>query len=79
MGPGVAGALRRRAGEQLNEEAVSKGPVELGEVAVTDAYGLDAESLADVQFIAYSEEEYQTVCSVVSDVTGEDCSLVAAH
>jgi len=43
MGSGVAGALRRAAGEGLNDEAVSKGPVELGEVAVTDAYDLDAE------------------------------------
>ena len=43
MGSGVAGALRRAAGEALNEAAVALGPVELGEVAVTDAYGLDAE------------------------------------
>lgn len=43
MGSGVAGALRRNAGEELNEEAMSNGPVELGEVAVTDAYELDAQ------------------------------------
>jgi O-acetyl-ADP-ribose deacetylase (regulator of RNase III) len=42
MGSGVAGALRRGAGREINEEAVSKGPVDLGEVAVTDAYDLDA-------------------------------------
>ncbi len=45
MGSGVAGALRRTAGQELNEEAMSKGPVELGETAVTDAYDLDAESV----------------------------------
>ncbi len=43
MGSGVAGALRRGAGKGLNREAVEKGPVDLGEVAVTDAYDLDAE------------------------------------
>ncbi len=43
MGSGVAGALRRGAGPEINDEAVSKGPVDLGEVAVTDAYDLDAE------------------------------------
>ncbi len=43
MGSGVAGALRRAAGRELDEEAVSKGPVDLGEVAVTDAFGLNAE------------------------------------
>jgi len=43
MGSGVAGALRRAAGGPINDEATSKGPVDLGEVAVTDAYDLDAE------------------------------------
>lgn len=43
MGSGVAGALRRGAEGRINEEAVSKGPVDLGAVAVTDAYELDAE------------------------------------
>jgi len=43
MGSGVAGALRRGAGGSINNEATAKGPVELGEVVVTDAYDLDAE------------------------------------
>ncbi|MDZ7700737.1 MAG: macro domain-containing protein [Halobacteriales archaeon] len=43
MGSGVAGALRRGANGPINQEVVSKGPVELGGVAVTDAYDLDAE------------------------------------
>ncbi|WP_290818679.1 macro domain-containing protein [Halovivax sp.] len=43
MGSGVAGALRRGAGEEIDEEATEKGPVDLGEVAVTDPYDLDAE------------------------------------
>jgi len=43
MGSGVAGALRRTAGPEINEAAMEKGPVDLGEVAVTDAYDLDAE------------------------------------
>jgi O-acetyl-ADP-ribose deacetylase (regulator of RNase III) len=43
MGSGVAGALKEAAGSGLPKEAASKGPVELGAVAVTDAYALDAE------------------------------------
>ncbi|WP_455448383.1 macro domain-containing protein [Natrinema thermotolerans] len=43
MGSGVAGALRRGAGEEINEAAMAKGPVDLGAVAVTDAYDLDAD------------------------------------
>ncbi|SFS56479.1 macro domain-containing protein [Halostagnicola kamekurae] len=43
MGSGVAGALRRGGGEELNQEAKANGPVDLGDAAVTDAYDLDAE------------------------------------
>ena len=43
MGSGVAGALRRAAGSELNEAATAAGPVDLGAVAVTDAFDLDAE------------------------------------
>jgi O-acetyl-ADP-ribose deacetylase (regulator of RNase III) len=141
MGSGVAGALRRGAGEELNEAAVAKGPVDLGAVAVTDAYDLDADyvihaaamphygdgrataesirdatrnalaaadergcsslvvpalgcgvagfdldegarivcetidayeptSLADVRFIAYADDEYETIRRVASEVRG---------
>jgi O-acetyl-ADP-ribose deacetylase (regulator of RNase III) len=43
MGSGVAGALRRKADGPINEAAMEQGPVDLGEVAVTDAFELDAE------------------------------------
>jgi len=43
MGSGVAGALRRAVNGPLNEKVMSKGPVDLSDVAVTETYGLDAE------------------------------------
>ncbi len=43
MGSGVAGALRRAGGKQLNQDAMRKGPVDLGDAAVTDAHDLDAD------------------------------------
>jgi len=43
MGSGVAGALRRGAEGPINEAAVSKGPIDLGAAAVTDAYALEAD------------------------------------
>jgi len=43
MGSGVAGALRRNANGPIDEAAVEQGPVDLGDVAVTDAFDLDAE------------------------------------
>ncbi|WP_138007927.1 macro domain-containing protein [Halalkalirubrum salinum] len=43
MGSGVAGALRREANGPINEAAMAKGPIDLGESAVTDAFDLDAD------------------------------------
>ncbi|SEK49758.1 macro domain-containing protein [Haloferax larsenii] len=43
MGSGVAGALRRGGGDELNQAAMAKGPIDLGDVAVTDAFALDAD------------------------------------
>jgi len=43
MGSGVAGALKRAAGSGIDDEAVAKGPVDLGGVATTDAYQLEAD------------------------------------
>lgn len=35
MGAGVAGAIKRAGGEEIEEEAVAQGPVSVGEVVVT--------------------------------------------
>ncbi|MFB6132322.1 MAG: macro domain-containing protein [Halanaeroarchaeum sp.] len=45
MGSGVAGALRRGAEGPINEAAMEKGPIDLGTVAVTDAFELDVDSV----------------------------------
>jgi len=37
MGAGVAGAIKRKGGEQIEIEAVSKGPIEVGEAVITAA------------------------------------------
>jgi O-acetyl-ADP-ribose deacetylase (regulator of RNase III) len=37
MGSGVAGAIKRRGGEEIEKEAVSKGPVEIGQAVETTA------------------------------------------
>jgi hypothetical protein len=43
IGSGVAGSLRRAAAGPINDAATSQGPVDPGEVAVTDAFELDAD------------------------------------
>lgn len=43
MGTGVAGALREKGGEKLNEAAILESPAKVGSCVVTDAFNLDAE------------------------------------
>jgi len=42
MGGGVAGAIKRKGGKEIEEEAISKGPIEVGEAVVTNAGRLKA-------------------------------------
>jgi O-acetyl-ADP-ribose deacetylase (regulator of RNase III) len=42
MGSGVAGAIKRKGGDEIEQEAMSKGPVEIGEAVVTTAGKLKA-------------------------------------
>ncbi len=42
MGAGVAGAIKKRGGEQIEREAVSQGPVEIGDVVLTPGGALKA-------------------------------------
>src|SRR5205814_4191606 len=42
MGAGVAGALKRAGGLEIEREAVAKGPVEIGEAVVTSGGALPA-------------------------------------
>ena len=76
MGSGVAGALRRAAGEELNEAAMAEGPIDLGEVAVTDAYDLDAEYVIHVAAMPHYGDGQATAESV-RDATRN--SLAAAE
>lgn len=69
MGSGVAGALRRGAGGPINEEAVSKGPIDLGEVAVTDAYGLDAECVIHAAAMPHYGDGKATIDSIRAATT----------
>ena len=42
MGGGVAGAIKNAGGEIINQEAINKGPIHLGEAVVTNAGSLKA-------------------------------------
>ncbi|TQQ79843.1 Appr-1-p processing protein [Halonotius terrestris] len=64
MGSGVAGALRRGAGGDINAEAMANGPVDLGEVAVTDAYDLDAEYVIHAAAMPHYGDGQATTVSI---------------
>jgi O-acetyl-ADP-ribose deacetylase len=42
MGAGVAGAIKRAGGEEIEREAVAKGPIEIGDAVATGAGRLSA-------------------------------------
>ena len=42
MGSGVAGAIKRAGGEEIEREAVSKGPIEVGDAVATSGGNLAA-------------------------------------
>ena len=42
MGAGVAGAIKRAGGQEIEDEAVRQGPIRVGEVVVTGAGRLEA-------------------------------------
>lgn len=54
MGSGVAGALLDAANGALERDAVARGPVELGDVIVTDAYDLDADYVIHAAAMSHS-------------------------
>ena len=64
MGSGVAGALRRGAGDQIDEAAMAKGPVDLGECAVTDAFDLDAEYVVHAAAMPHDGDGRATEASI---------------
>jgi O-acetyl-ADP-ribose deacetylase len=43
MGAGVAGAIKRAGGEEIEREAVAKGPIEVGDAVATNAGRLNAQ------------------------------------
>jgi O-acetyl-ADP-ribose deacetylase (regulator of RNase III) len=66
MGSGVAGALRRGANGPINEAAMKKGPIELGAVAVTDAFELDAEYVIHAAAMPHTGDGQATAESIES-------------
>jgi len=55
MGGGVAGAIKRAGGEEIEREAVSKGPIQVGEAVATGAGRLKARYVIHAAAMGYDE------------------------
>ena len=57
MGSGVAGALRARGGQQLEEEAVAQGPISLGDAVLTSGGDLPNAHVIHAAAMGYRAED----------------------
>jgi O-acetyl-ADP-ribose deacetylase len=73
MGSGVAGAIKRAGGEEIEREAVAKGPIEVGEAVATGAGRLQAKWVIHG---AVMGQDLQTDADLVRRTT-ESCLRVA--
>jgi O-acetyl-ADP-ribose deacetylase (regulator of RNase III) len=57
LGSGVAGAIRRRGGEDVQREAVAQAPIRLGEAVATSAGQLPNKYVIHAAAMGYREED----------------------
>jgi O-acetyl-ADP-ribose deacetylase len=57
LGAGVAGAIRRRGGDEIDREARSKGPIRLGEAVATSAGRLPNKYVIHAAAMGYRQED----------------------
>ena len=57
LGAGVAGAIRRRGGEEIDREGQAKAPIKLGEAAVTSAGRLPNRYVIHAAAMGYRPED----------------------
>lgn len=75
MGSGVAGALLHAANGPLERDATAKGPIELGDVVVTDAYDLDAEYVIHAAAMSHSGPHRLVTAESIRDATRHSLEL----
>lgn len=74
MGAGVAGAIKRRGGQEIEDEGVRKGPIPVGEAAVTGAGKLKAKWVIHAAVMAM---DFETDGKRIRDATRN--TLKRAH
>jgi O-acetyl-ADP-ribose deacetylase len=66
MGAGVAGAIKRAGGEEIEREAVGKGPIEIGDAVATSAGALRARYVIHA---AVMGQDLQTSGEIIEQAT----------
>lgn len=56
MGSGVAGAIKRAGGEEIEREAVAQGPIRVGEAVVTSAGRLPYRAVVHAAAMGYADD-----------------------
>jgi O-acetyl-ADP-ribose deacetylase (regulator of RNase III) len=85
MGAGVAGAIKRAGGDEIEREAMAKGPIALGDAVATSAGTLDAKWVIhgavmgqDLQTDADTIERTTKRCLEVADDMGAESIALPA-
>jgi O-acetyl-ADP-ribose deacetylase (regulator of RNase III) len=76
MGGGVAGAIKRRGGAEIEREAMAQGPVRPGESVVTTAGRLPAKHVIHA---AVMGQDLQTGADLIGQATASALSLAASR
>jgi O-acetyl-ADP-ribose deacetylase (regulator of RNase III) len=76
MGAGVAGAIKRKGGIEIEREAVSKGPVKVGEAVITGAGKLKAKYVIHA---AGMGQDLQTDARKLKDASKSSLELAESH
>jgi O-acetyl-ADP-ribose deacetylase (regulator of RNase III) len=78
MGAGVAGAIKRKGGVAIEEVAMSKGPIRVGEAVVTQAGNLKAKHVIHAAVMGQdlvTSEEYIKLATLSSLKRAEELNL----
>jgi O-acetyl-ADP-ribose deacetylase len=76
MGAGVAGAIKRRGGDEIEREAVAQGPVPPGECVLTSGGRLAAKHVIHA---AVMGQDLRTSAQLIDQATRSSLALAEAH
>lgn len=77
MGAGVAGALKRRGGEEIEREAMAQGPIALGEAVLTGAGRLPNRAVIHVAALGFRPGEGPPSEAIIARGTARALALCA--